>query len=165
MRTALDADLARLDEHEQNFVSRIKENRWFGTHVFGDHEGPGFSYTTGFWLRFAFPELILFSVPREVAHDTFWHVFRELDAGRRLAIGEPLPDIFENVPAQLLPVSTKHYAEYLGWSRWFYGGDKFECAQLVFSDREGRFPWSPDASASFAKTQPDLTKGDWHGRR
>src|SRR5229473_5095649 len=75
MRTALDAHPAQLDRHERNFVEKIREHGWFGTHVFADKNGPGFGYTTGFWLRFGFPELILFSLSRQVAHDTFWHMY------------------------------------------------------------------------------------------
>jgi hypothetical protein len=85
MFTALDADPKRLDQHEQTFVQRIREHGWVGTHVMPDDKGPGFSYTTGFWLKFSFPELILFSMSKENAQDTFWHIYRELEAGRRLS--------------------------------------------------------------------------------
>jgi hypothetical protein len=70
MLTAFDADPKRLDQHEQKFVQRIRELGWFGTHVMPDDKGPGFSYTTGFWLKFGFPEVILFSRSRENAQDT-----------------------------------------------------------------------------------------------
>jgi hypothetical protein len=89
MFTALDADPERLDQHEQNFVQQIREHGWFGTHVMPDDKGPGFSYTTGFWLKFSFPEMILFSMSKETTQDTFWHIYRELEAGRRLPVGEP----------------------------------------------------------------------------
>lgn len=165
MRTALDADPARLDKHEQNFVEQIRKHGWFATHVFADKEGPGFAYTTGFWLRFEFPELILFSLPREAAHDTFWHVYRELEAGKRFPIGERIEDIFQNVAAVLLPVSPQRYGEHLGWSRWFYGNDSFSCLQLIFPDASGNFPWSSESTESFRGAQPDLTAGNWSGWR
>ena len=94
MHTALDADPARLDKHEQNFVEKIRKHGRAGTHVFADDEGPGFGYTTGFWLKFEFPELIVFSLRGQVAHDTFWHMHRELEAGKRFAIDKPEHDIF-----------------------------------------------------------------------
>jgi uncharacterized protein DUF4262 len=165
MFTALDADPGRLDEHEQKFVQRIREHGWFGTHVMPDDKGPGFSYTTGFWLKFRFPEVILFSMSRENAQDTFWHIYHELEAGRRLPVGEPTGEIFENAAAVLLPVSLEQYQSHLGWSRWFYGNDNFECLQLVFPDRGGQFPWTPGSSADFQAAQPDLTAGNWFGLR
>jgi hypothetical protein len=165
MHTALNADPAKLDKHEQNFVDNIREHGWFGTHVASDNEGPGFGYTTGFWLKFKFPELIVFSLGRQVVHDTFWHMYRELEAGRRFAIGEPDNSIFQNFAALLLPVSRSHYRDHLGWSRWFHGSDEFQCLQLVFPDSSGRYPWSEGASDSFRATQPDLTAGNWSGLR
>jgi hypothetical protein len=86
MFTTLDVDPSRLDEHERKFVSNIREHGWFGTAVFGDEEG-GFSYTTGFWLKFNFPEIMTFALKRETAHDTFWHICRTLEQGERFAIG------------------------------------------------------------------------------
>jgi hypothetical protein len=159
--TALDADPARLDPHEQNFVENIRQYGWFAIHVAGDTDGPGFAYTTGFWLKFQYPELIVFDLRQQVAHDTFWHVYRELEAGKRFATGKRENDIFENVPAVLLPVSPQHYRSHLGWSRWFYGNDDFQCLQLIYPDESGRFPWSEAAPLDFRAAQPDLTAGNW----
>jgi hypothetical protein len=161
MRTALDADPAELDSHEQNFVEKIREHGWFGTHVAADNEGPGFGFTTGFWLKFRFPELIVFSLSRQATHDTFWHMFRELETGKRFAIGEPQDGIFRNAAAVLLPVSKEEYQAYLGWSRWFYGSDEFQCLQLVFPDANGCFPWANNATDDFRRCQPDLTGNNW----
>lgn len=165
MFTALDAPPGRLDEHEQNFVGNIRAHGWFATHVMPDSEGPGFAYTTGLWLKFRSPEVILFSMRRETAHDTFWTIYRELEAGRRPAIGEPTGAIFEKVAAVFLPVSLQQYPNYLGWSRWFYGNDEFECVQLVWPDRDGCFPWDTEASNDARAAQPDLTAGNWFGLR
>jgi len=165
MLTALDAAPAQLDEHEQNFVAQIRKHGWFGTHVAPDDESPGFSYTTGLWLKFRLPELILFSMSKKTAQDTFWHIYRELEAGRRFPVGEPTREIFETAAAILLPVSAEQYPSHLGWSRWFYGNDNFECLQLVFPDRGGEFPWTPGSSIDFRTAQPDLTSGNWSGLR
>jgi hypothetical protein len=165
MFTALDAPLDRLDKHEQNFVEKVRNHGWFGTHVMPDDEGPGFAYTTGFWLKFRFPEVIVFSMRQQTAQDTFWTIYRELDAGRRPPVGEPTDALFQNAAAVLLPVSLQHYRSHLGWSRWFYGNDEFECLQVVYPDRDGHFPWAADASVEACAAQPDLTEGNWQGLR
>jgi len=165
MLTTLDVDPSKLDEHERKFVSNIREHGWFGTAVFGDEEGPGFSYTTGFWLKLNFPEIITFSLKREIAHDTFWHIYRTLEQGERFAIGAPIDSIFESSHAALLPVSKRHYKDHLGWGRWFYRGDDFNCVQLVWTDRGGFFPWQRGYATEFIAAQPDLTNGTWSGQR
>jgi hypothetical protein len=165
MFTALDVDPSKLDEQERNFVSQIRQHGWFGTYVFGDEEGPGFSYTTGFWLNLGFPEVITFSLKREIAHDTFWHIYRTIKSGDVFAIGTPIESIFENGEAALLPMSERQYKDHLGRSRWFYGGDAFRCVQLVWADPNGFFPWQTGYSAEFIEAQPDLTEGKWSGLR
>ncbi len=163
MRTALDADPDMLDGKERKFVAEIREHGWFAIHVGADEGRPGFTYTTGFCLKFGHPELIVFSLPLQIALDTFWHLDRELEVGRRIPVGVLSSDIFTNAPAMLLPVSQRHYADHLGWSRWFYGGNGFECLQLVYPDRDGHFPWSSDAPVDIRAAQPDLTEGNWSG--
>jgi hypothetical protein len=165
MRTALDADAAALDEHEKTFVANIRKHGWTHTFVSEDEEGCGFSYTTGFWLSLNFPELIMFSLRHEIAHDTFWHIYRELEGGHTFVAREPIENIFENLRAVLLPVHKGQFPEYLGWSRWFYGGDDFKCWQLVWPDPNGRFPWHFDVSSAMREGQPDLTEENWCGLR
>jgi hypothetical protein len=163
MFTALDAPPEKLDKHEQNFVANVRQHGWFAMHVGSDAGGPEFSYTTGFWLKFSHPELIVFSLSRQVAHDTFWHLYREIESGRRFAVGDRIGDVFENAPAMFLPVAQRNYGNHLGWSRWFYGGDDFQCLQLLWTDRDGHFPWSSEAPADSRAAQPDLTEGNWFG--
>jgi hypothetical protein len=163
MFTALDAPPERLDQHEQNFVAQIRNHGWFGTHVMPEGDKPGFAYTTGFWLKFEFPEVILFSMRQQAARDTFWTIYHELEAGRLPPVGEPTAAIFQNAAAVFLPLSLQHYRCHLGWSRWFYGNDEFECLELVYPDRDGRFPWAAEASNAARAAQPDLTEGNWSG--
>jgi hypothetical protein len=167
MPTALDADPSQLDQHEQNFVEKVRKHGWCSTHVAPrrGEEGVEFSYTTGFWLKFKFPEMILFSLKGQIAHDTFWYLYRELEAGKSFPVGVPTEEIFQGVAAVLLPVTPEQYSSYLGRNRWFYGNDKFQCLQLVWPDVSGDFPWSPGSSEDFRTTQPDLTAGHWSGLR
>jgi hypothetical protein len=163
MRTALDADSSRLDQHELNFVANIRKHGWFCTTVFGDKTGPGFSYTTGFWLSLNFPEIIMFSIKRERAHDTLWDLYREIKSGQRFNTREPVRNVFVNLEAVLLPVPVNQFASHLGWSRWFYGGDTFQCLQLVWPDQRGTFPWQHGFPVEMLNAQPDLTNANWSG--
>jgi hypothetical protein len=161
MRTALDAPLDTLDEGEQSFVASIREHGWFRTSILGDQEGPGFSFTTGYWVNASHPEVILFSLKRETAHRVLWDVFRDVKAGNRLRIGERTDGVFANLPAYAFPVAKRHYHHFLGWSRWFYGGDDFPCLQIVWPDRAARFPWEPGFDPEFSSDQPDLSERGW----
>ena len=63
--------------------------------------------------------------------------------------------------AYVFPVAKRHYANHLGWSRWFYAGDDFPCQQIVWPDRAGLFPWEAGFDPTFANKQPDLTEHGW----
>jgi hypothetical protein len=161
MRTALDAPAATLDEDEQTFIAKIREFGWFRTGVLGEDEQPGFAYTTGFWSSLGAPEILVFSLKLEIAHNVLWDIYREARDGRSLPIGQAIGDIFGNHMAYLFPVAKEHYAEHVGWSRWFYGDDDFPCVQLVWPDRNGVFPWQADFDESFRDDQPDLSPTGW----
>lgn len=158
--TALDAPASALDADEQNFVAQVREHGWFCTHVHADDEGPGFSYSTGFWVTLGKPEVILFGMKRETASAILWSVFRMLQAGRPLRPGVRDDDLFNDLPAWLEVVDPPHYRDYLGWSCWFYGGSDFPCLQLLWPDPAGRFPWQ-DMEPRYDGLQPDLSVGGW----
>lgn len=161
MQTALDTPFEALDRSEREFVAKVRESGFFSTSVVGDDEGPGFSFTTGFWVSARQPELIMFSVKHEIAHDVFWDLFRDAKAKKAIPLGRKTDQLFANLPAYAFPVAKRFYADHLGRSRWFYGGDGFPCIQIVWPDREGVFPWEPGFDPEFADDQPDLTENGW----
>jgi hypothetical protein len=161
MLTALDAPQEKLDDHERNFVAHVREHGWFRTNVFEDGDGPGFSYTTGLWYGLNAPEIIVFSLRSEIAHDVLWDVYRDAAAGTEFPAGRRLSSVFANNEAVFLPVSKDFYADYLGWSRWFYGGDDWPCLQLVWPDKQGAFPWEAAYEERLANSQPNLTGKPW----
>lgn len=161
MLTALDAPSEALDSAERSFVAKIREHGWFRTGVFADAGGPGFSYTTGFWRNAGRPELIMFGMRDEIAHDIFWDLYRDALAGTDLPVGKRAEDIFGNAPAYVFPVARRHYKDHLGWNCWFYAGDEFPCLQIVWPDRAGLFPWEDRFDRSFEASQVDLTEKGW----
>lgn len=162
MLSALDADPKKLDEHEQNFVRIVRKHGWHQMTVSADEEGPGFTYTTGFWLL-GFPEVVVFSLKPENASAILWDMFNSQKAGKAYPTSAVLNDVFADLPAYLLPVGKKHYREHLGWSRWFYGNDAFPCLQLIWPDRDSIFPWEKNFSSELVGDQPDLSEGNWSG--
>jgi hypothetical protein len=108
-----------------------------------------------------FPEIILFSLQQQTAHDVLWDVFRDVKGGRKISPGANVPEVFGNGGAYFFPVGKQHYRDLLGWSRWFYGGDDFPCLQLVWADTKGVFPWQSGFEDRFKGDQPDLSAEGW----
>ena len=162
MQTAISLPDAELDDHERCFLEQLGKHGWFGTSVF-DAAGalPNFSYSTGFWFGHQTPELILFGLKKEVAHDILWDAFRDAKQGRAYSVGVRTSGLFGNADAYLFRLAKRHYAEHLGWSCWFYRGDEFPCLNLVWPDRSGLFPWETGFADGKESVQPDLTEKGW----
>lgn len=161
MTTALDAPADALNPQEQTFVAIMREHGWHHMGVLGDAEHSEFSYSTGFWLTLRHPEIIVFSLPQQVAGRVLSDLYRDFQKGRVFPVGVRLSEVFANVDAYLMPVGRQHYADHLGWSRWFYGNDDFPCLQLVWPDKRGAFPWEAAWQQSFPQLHPDLTPAGW----
>ncbi len=161
MKTAFDLPQTELDEHDTKFLNHIKQNGFFTTAVFEDDEGPGFSYTTGFYQNFKHPEIIVFGCKPELAHDIFWNIYSDIEQENNITPLVYNSDILINSDVIFFPVETKLYNEYLGWSNWFYRGNSFPCLQLVWPDKDRNFPWHETAKPDFKKLQVDVSKGSW----
>lgn len=164
MKTALELHETELDSADRDFLAQIHEHGWFSTRVFDpEKQEPDFTYSTGLFHSLGHPEIIVFSLPKQVSHEILWDIYRDIRKGNLPKPATQLSGIFGNYQAVLLPVSKDFYAEHLGWSRWFYRGDNFPCLQLIWPDRAGVFPWQPGFDPTFAGDQPDLTDGSWTG--
>lgn len=162
MKTAFDFPDSEFDDQERKFLEEIRANGWFSTRVFDpEREEPDFSYSTGIFTGTGFPEIIVFSLPKQVSHDILWDIYHDLSAGTAFPISTKIKGIFGNHDAVFLPVSRKKYCNYLGWSRWFYDGDAFPCLQLIWPDPYGSFPWESNFETKFGSDQPDLTENGW----
>jgi hypothetical protein len=160
IETVLDDPTDSLKDYEKELIARVGEHGWQTTSVLGG-EAPAFSYTTGFWVTLGSPELLVFDFPPQLAHDVFGQVMRERRSGRELPMGEPLSGILGGESVYLFPVKPSAAAEYLRSSHWFYKWSEFPTVQLVWCDREGRFPWQDGFDGELATRQPDLSEKGW----
>jgi hypothetical protein len=77
-------------------------------------------------------------------------------AGRPYAAGLNYDDILEGYNCTFRLVPGKHYEAYLGSAQWYYGGDDFPVLQLIWPDREHRYPWAAPSDAWIRTAQPVL---------
>jgi hypothetical protein len=129
---------------------------WHVTKVLEDDEGPGFAFTIGLWQRFEHPELILFGLPLDTMHLMLNGAGAAVRDGRSYRAGRSYADILEGYDCTFRPVPLRHYEEYLGSALWHYDGDDFPVLQLVWPDREHRYPWTAPADAWIRLAQPVL---------
>jgi hypothetical protein len=129
---------------------------WHVVEVVEDDEGPGFAFTIGLHKRFEHPELIVFGLPLDTMHLMLNGAGESVRAGRAYAVGQSYDDVLEGYSCTFRPVPRRHYEAYLGYARWYYDGDDFPMLQLIWPDREHRYPWGAPADAWIRKAQPVL---------
>lgn len=103
---------AELDPDDRDFLAQIREHGWFATRVFDpEKKEPDFTYSTGFFHGLGYPEIIVFSLPKQVSRDILWDIYRDIREGNAPKPEARLSGIFGNHQAVLLPVSRGTYAE------------------------------------------------------
>jgi hypothetical protein len=129
---------------------------WHVVKVLEDAEGPGFAFTIGLYRRFEHPELLVFGLPSDTMHRLLNVAGEAVRSGRVYVAGPGYDDVLEAYACTFRPVPLKHYEAYLGYARWYYDGDAFPALQLVWPDREHRYPWAAPDGAWIREAQPVL---------
>jgi hypothetical protein len=129
------------DEPERKALDDIRK---YGLHVMGVHEdeyGPDFAYSIGLFQNYAHPEVIIIGLEQPLAHAVLNDIADDVKKGKTYRPGEFYTDLLESVTCFFGEVATQHYAEFVGWARWFYEGDDFPLLQCVYPTVTGIFPW------------------------
>lgn len=139
---------------EQKIHDDVRAYGWHIIWVFNAE--PEFAYTIGLHHTFGHPEIIVFGLPREVAHGVLNAVGKDVRAGGVFASGARSEGIVDGYEVVFKPVPQAAYEAHLGWALWYYGAPDFPVLQLVYPDRDRRFPWEADVADGFRASQPVL---------
>lgn len=150
-----------LDPLDQKVVDDIAKFGWSGIHVPEDDEGPGFSYSIGFWESLAAPEVIVFGLNGDLMHNVLWEMFHQLKAGKRLTDGECWSNLIESHDCISRPVHSTRIKEYFGYAIWYRryraGNPQLAAFQLFWPGKGDRlYPWEEGAHAAVRRHQPLL---------
>ena len=144
------------DESERKVVSDVQIHGWHVVKVFASAERPEFAYTIGLQHNFGHPELIVFGLSSKIAHAALNVAGDNIRAGACYQAGTQTDQILNQYLCAFRPVPLAQYREHLGFALWFYRGSAFQALQLIYPDREGRWPWQDGVSHAFRQGQPLL---------
>lgn len=134
----------------------IEDVEQFGWHVglFESTENePSFAYTIGIWKTYGHPEIISFGLTTQTLHEILNIAGEKVKGGNILTTEQVNLDIFETVPALFINVDKNRISDYFGYGMWFNEYKDFPALQLVWTDRQGRFPWQSDFEKEFDDRQ------------
>jgi hypothetical protein len=79
-----------------------------------------------------------------------------IQSGEPLNLTAATDALIEGYSCHFVEVSRSSYKDYVGFGRWYYEGDEFPLYQILWPNRQGQFPWQPEASDSLKRLQPIL---------
>lgn len=135
------------DRMEDIVRSNVAEHACHVMLIDADDEGAGFGYSIGLTKTYGHPEVICFGLGHEVVHAMI-NEFRDCVAsGTRFKDGDRVSGLIEGYVCIVKRMEPHRYSEYMGYARWYYEGDEFEALQIVWPDKQNRFPWDAGYAA------------------
>jgi hypothetical protein len=119
---------------------------------------PTFAYTVGLWKSYNHPEIISFGLTTNTLHLILNDAGEMIKSGKTIEVGKNYDDFFENSNTQFLNVDIRNTADYFGQAINFYDSNDFPAIQLVWTDRNNKFPWDNNFETEFEFRQPLLDR-------
>jgi hypothetical protein len=139
---------------EQKIIADVETHGWHVIRVFEDGRSPEFAYTVGLWKSFRHPEIIIIGLPADTAHVILNDAGEAIRSGERFVPGMESNAFLEGYPVAFREIPKHLQWPYLGFAYWFYEGADVPAVQLVYPDRESRWPWEQGVSEGFRAMQP-----------
>ncbi|MGV3756493.1 MAG: DUF4262 domain-containing protein [Verrucomicrobiota bacterium] len=146
------------DDSDRKLISDIKRT---GCHIVGipaDEHSPGFAFSIGMYLNYQQPEVMVFSLPWDVAQSVINSMRERFENGHVPKHKGAEADLIEGFDMVTMNVHPEFYREYFGTAIWFYKsiGAKFPMMQLVWPDKKAFYPWDKKFTPKYKALQPVL---------
>ena len=114
-----------------------------------------YSFSVGLFHTHGHPEIILLGLSHEVAGAIINEIGDAVASGQRIEPGRTYDDL-ASAPMAFVAADPTHYAGYVGYALWLYGGPEFPMLQCVWPLKSGHFPWDEGYDKEGAVIQPLL---------
>ncbi len=119
---------------------------------------PSFAYTVGLWKNYNHPEIISLGLTTKTLHLILNEAGEIAKSRQTIEVGKNYDDFFENSNTQFVKVDRRNIADYFGQAINLFDTINFPAIQLVWTDRNNRFPWDNDYEKEFEFKQPLLDR-------
>jgi hypothetical protein len=146
------------DKADDKIIEDVNSVGWSVVMINATDYLPSFAYTIGLWKNYQHPEIIAFGLTVKTLHITLNIAGENIKEGKRYETGKVYPDFFTNGDAQLISVDSRSMPDYFGYAIWFNGGMAFQALELIWTDRNNKFPWEDGYEEEFQYKQPLLDR-------
>lgn len=119
---------------------------------------PSFAYSIGLTKSYNHPEIICFGLSNNLAHEIINDVAEIVKKGEIIESGKIYSEFFKDSRATFLEVDRENISDYFGAGLNYYGNYKFNALQLIWTDRNDKFPWEEYFEEEFLYKQPLLDR-------
>lgn len=119
---------------------------------------PSFAYTVGLWQNYQHPEIISFGFSNETLHSLLNIAGEMVKDGQKMELGTNSDAFLENGDVQFLKVDPRNISDYFGMAIDWYKTAEFPAIQMVWTDRNNKFPWEKEYEKEFEHRQPLLDR-------
>lgn len=148
-----------LDNDKLNIQNTIDESGCQVILVPGDEYLPGFAYTIGLHQQFNHPEIICFGLVLETMQILLNEIKNCIEEDKAFEAGKNYEGFLQKgFPITFIPVDKVFYPEYLGTAIEFYETEDFSCMQMIWPDKQKKFPWDKGFNKELENMQPLLDR-------
>ena len=147
------------NEATESIINADIENE--GCHIVlvaADEYLPAFAYTIGLFRTYHHPELICFGLAPEVLRSMLNEAHQLIKQGKKLIPGYLFPEFLKGYNTQFLKVNPAYYPDYFSLAQAFYNFRNFPALQLVWPDKQHKFPWEQSFNQDLKFNQPLLDR-------
>jgi hypothetical protein len=148
-----------VDEHESFIVKCIEDPGWSVQLIAAGETAaePAFAYTIGLFHNYRQPELIVLGLRHELMQSMLDTLGQRIKAGHTFSAHDRVANVIADFDVTLRAVThPQSFKEHVGYARWFYKGNEFPLFQVVWPDKQARFPAEPGTTDAFNRQQPLL---------
>lgn len=121
-----------------------------------DRERGPRAYSVGLFRSWDHPEVALFGLAPEALRAAIDRLGERVRAGERFDHGDLAVDVLDDRAVAFRRIVPHHYAAFLPEAVWYHDGARFPALQVVWADRDGRFPWDRWFPRALREAQPVL---------
>ncbi len=150
-------------EHDKQIIANIlKDIDEYKVHIaFVESDGycPRFGYSIGLYKKFNHPEIIIIGLDSESTGAIINNIKGEIEKGTKFVKTVNYSGFLIDFPIQFVEVKKEHYPDYLGYAGWYNNNSiNFPTLQLVWPDRNRKFPWELEFNKNLKFKQPLLDR-------
>ena len=126
--------------------------------VSADNYSPPFAYSVGLTETYNHPEIICIGLPGDLAHQIINDVVAIIKQTGVIRTEREYDNIFKDSRAAFVKVDKRNIDDYFGVALEYYKDRTFDALQLIWTDRNDKFPWEEKFQAEFIYKQPLLDR-------